>query len=147
VCISLRAAADRLGSHVQEAVRKQPSKSALWLALAELYMKLGKSGDSVRTLNGMLAAIGSTDSVESLMVKAKAQLLTAQVLHVCVCVCVSLHVCMHSAIDVYMKGLMVRAKSYLSLFISISVCTCTRVYVCMYVCICTHKCTCMYLYT
>uniref|UniRef100_A0A6U5AVN5 Uncharacterized protein n=1 Tax=Hemiselmis andersenii TaxID=464988 RepID=A0A6U5AVN5_HEMAN len=62
----------------EEAVRKQPGKSALWLSLAELYMKLGKSGDSVRTLNGLQETLGSSDTVEGLMVRSKAQLLTAQ---------------------------------------------------------------------
>ncbi len=82
-------------THTQEAVRKQPTKSALWLALAELYMKLGKSGDAVRTLDGMLGALGSSDSAESLMIKAKAQMLTARVS--CVCMYVCMYVCIHMA--------------------------------------------------
>uniref|UniRef100_A0A7S0YZT4 Tetratricopeptide repeat protein 21B n=1 Tax=Hemiselmis tepida TaxID=464990 RepID=A0A7S0YZT4_9CRYP len=64
--------------YYEEAVRKQPGKSALWLSLAELYMKLGKGGDSVRTLQGLQEYIGASDTVESLMVRSKAQLLTAQ---------------------------------------------------------------------
>lgn len=41
-------------------------------------MKLGKSGDSVRTLETLMQTLGSGDTVEGLMVRSKAQLLTAK---------------------------------------------------------------------
>ena len=62
----------------EQAVKKQPGKSALWLALADLYMKLGKSGDTVRTLDALQSTLGSSDTVESLMVRSKAQRLSAK---------------------------------------------------------------------
>ena len=62
----------------EQAVKKQPGKSALWLALADLYMKLGKSGDTVRTLDALQNTLGSSDTVESLMVRSRAQRLSAK---------------------------------------------------------------------